>query len=160
MPITQNEINVNNLVYVGDSSHLNGLTLFITSIENSIKLLKNTHSNVTFLGMFSDIDSTPFNDWIHLYTAHWKSNGIDVTIIEADEDEIVSFLGKPGMLAVLPSLFDGVSRLGYRLLNSGIPFIASDKTAVSSQLPKDYIFQSNIDGLTRIFSEIVGRPCI
>jgi glycosyltransferase involved in cell wall biosynthesis len=115
---------VRELVFFGRQEIRKGLRLFCDAIDTLCAASDLTGLTITFLGKFSQVDSLHSGIYIAERGRRWPAT---LRILaNADQAEALDYLGRPGVLAVIPSLAENSPCVVAECLQLALPFIATD----------------------------------
>ena len=119
-PAVQDRAGLDEVVFVGSLEPRAGLLLFIRTIDRLARR-RQAPARVTFLGGTSErLDG---QEVIRRAAETWP---LEVrTLTDCSADDAVSYLSRPGRLAVIPSLLENCSMALMECLHAGIPFVAA-----------------------------------
>jgi glycosyltransferase involved in cell wall biosynthesis len=126
---------VREFVFFGRLEARKGLELFCDAIDR----LAGTHDlsgvAITFMGKFSKIGGLHSGVYIIERSRGWKVHPKIVT--HFDQTQALEYLGRPGALAVIPSMAENSPCVVAECLMLGIPFIATDSGGTVELVAED-----------------------
>jgi glycosyltransferase involved in cell wall biosynthesis len=171
-PIIQKPISADNdrrmpigeIVFFGRLEIRKGLLLFCEALDALAGRFPRT--DITFLGEVTDFSGMSSALQIINRSARWP---FQVRLLnDLNQDEALSYLRKPGRLAVMPSLADNSPCAVYECMEEGIPFVSTRGSGIEEIVHEscwnDVLVQPNVQSLTEKLKEILehgartGRP--
>ncbi|KAJ3237422.1 hypothetical protein HDU81_009520 [Chytriomyces hyalinus] len=125
---------ITEIVFVGPMTHGGGLKLFCDAIDSIVSDIHNSNTRITFLNpsgaVQTYINDLKSSEYIELRSLNWDAFDVMWSIhTVVDIDEIVSYLGKMGRLAVVPALNDPIASIAKALVQAKIPLVLSAESA-------------------------------
>jgi hypothetical protein len=76
------DVNVKELVFVGDMTTLDGIKVFCEAVDIVASELARAGISVSFAGVPKTIDNVPSEEWIDIYAGNWQEFGLDWNLVK------------------------------------------------------------------------------
>ncbi len=115
---------INEIVFFGRQETRKGLSLFCDALEMLDRTSDLRSRRVTFLGKFGRIGALHSGVYVVERARRWRATVRVLAVY--DQSEALSYLRRPGMLAVIPSRAENSPCVVAECLQLGLPFLATN----------------------------------
>ncbi len=126
---------VSDIVFFGRLELRKGLELFCDALERLGLACDLSKLTVTFLGKFAHIRGLHSGIYLAERTRHWHAQVRIITVY--DQAEALEHIGRPGTLAIIPSLAENSPSVVLECLQLGVPFLATDSGGTAELIAQD-----------------------
>jgi glycosyltransferase involved in cell wall biosynthesis len=118
-------IAITEIVFFGRLEVRKGLELFCDAIDRLSQSVDLADIRITFMGKFAQVAGLHSGMYVAERARRWRST---LRILSRyGQEEALSYLDRPGVLAVIPSLAENSPCVVAECLQLGLPFLATDK---------------------------------
>jgi glycosyltransferase involved in cell wall biosynthesis len=164
-PIGPTNARVTEIVFVGPLNIQGGLKVFSDALDIISEELGNAGIKVTFLGPLSTINEMASDEYLELRSQNWEANNLKWSIKVAEElNAIADYMthGSAGKIGVVPSINDPSGSFAQTLLQSGVKFIGSSRSAIKEMVStssKDIIVSPEGQQIATKISSVLNGSC-
>ena len=150
------------IVFFGRQETRKGVTLFCDALDLLARTTDLRSKRITFLGKFGRIGALHSGVYLAERARKWPAS---LRVLATyDQAEALSYLGRPSVLAVIPSLAENSPCVVAECLQLGVPFLATDSGGTAELVaPEDRelcLFPHDAMALARRLEEMLrsGQP--
>ncbi len=150
------------IVFFGRQETRKGVTLFCDALDLLARTTDLRSKRITFLGKFGRIGALHSGVYLAERARRWHAS---LRVLATyDQAEALSYLGRPGVLAVIPSRAENSPCVVAECLQLGLPFLATDSGGTAELVaPEDRelcLFPPDAAALARRLEQVLqsGQP--